>query len=51
MRMKTYMFLGKTYAKKSMNDAKEAMKTLGAKIQSKGRAMRPSLEMFGKKSK
>ena len=49
MRMKTYMFLGKTYAKKSMSDAKEAMKTLGAKIQSKGRAMRPSLEKFGKK--
>ena len=49
MRMKTYAFLAKTYTKKYMGDAKEAMKTLGAKVQSKGKAMRPPLEKFGKK--
>ena len=49
MRMKTYAFLAKTYAKKGMSDAKDAMRTLGAKIESKGKAMRPSLEKFGKK--
>ena len=32
MRMKTYAFLAKTYAKKGMSEAKEAMKTLGAKV-------------------
>ena len=31
MRMKTYAFLAKTYAKKSMSDATDAMKTLSAK--------------------
>jgi hypothetical protein len=31
MRMKTYMFLGKTYAKKYAADASDAMKTLSAK--------------------
>ena len=29
--MKTYAFLAKTYAKKGMSDAKDAMKTLSAK--------------------
>ena len=31
MRMKTYAFLAKTYAKKGISDAKDAMKTLSAK--------------------
>ena len=31
MRMKTYAFLAKTYAKKGMSDATDAMKTLSAK--------------------
>jgi len=31
MRMKTYMFLGKTYAKKYASEAKDAIKTLSAK--------------------
>ena len=31
MRMKTYAFLAKTYTKKGMSDAKDAMKTLSAK--------------------
>lgn len=31
MRMKTYAFLAKTYTKKYMGDAKDAMKTLSAK--------------------
>ena len=31
MRMKTYAFLAKTYAKKGMSDAKDAMKALSAK--------------------
>ena len=31
MRTKTYAFLAKTYAKKGMSDAKDAMKTLSAK--------------------
>ena len=31
MRIKTYMFLGKTYAKKYASEAKDAIKTLSAK--------------------
>tara|TARA_Y100000004_G_C8912008_1_gene411361 strand:+ start:279 stop:464 length:186 start_codon:yes stop_codon:yes gene_type:complete len=31
MRMKTYAFIGKTYAKKYFSEAKDAIKTLSAK--------------------
>jgi len=47
MRMKTYMFLGKTYAKKYAADAKDAIKTLGAKIKSKSKAIKPAIEKYG----
>ena len=58
MRMKTYAFLAKTYAKKGMSDAKDAMRTLGAKakigqkkIKKKYKSLNPkvrvSLEGFG----
>jgi hypothetical protein len=49
MGIKTYMFVGKQYAKKYMGDAKDAMRTLGAKVESKGKSMRPTLEKYGKK--
>jgi len=32
MGIKTYMFVGKQYAKKYMSDAKDAMRTLSAKL-------------------
>ena len=32
MGIKTYMFVGNQYAKKYMNDAKDAMRTLSAKL-------------------
>tara|TARA_R100000231_G_scaffold110512_1_gene81905 strand:- start:1818 stop:2084 length:267 start_codon:yes stop_codon:yes gene_type:complete len=59
MRMKTYAFLAKTYTKKYMGDAKDAMRTLGAKakigqkkIKKKYKSLHPmtqvGLEGFGK---
>ena len=48
MGIKTYMFVGKQYAKKYMSDAKDAMRTLGAKVESKGKSM-DHLEKYGKK--
>jgi glycogen synthase len=49
MMMKTRMFIAKQFAKKHYAGAKDAMKTLGAKIESKGRAIRPTLEKYGEK--
>jgi len=47
--MKIQMSIAKQFAKKHYAGAKDAMKTLGAKIESKGRAIRPTLEKYGTK--
>jgi hypothetical protein len=50
MRMKTYAFLAKTYTRKYMGDAKEAMKTLSAKLP-KSETIKSNLAKKGTKIK